>query len=206
MASGSSKWPCWTPYVTFSGLKWPPFGESNCHLEAGDESFTSLIYWELLLSSFQGLLTTISTIWRSHQSLRTMSRLHVAISKTIFSEIEFLREKSLVVQLLWPFTNGTTWHLSHPNSAISQYEKCPHLFKRKKKRLGCDGVWGPNPGIRWGFSNWVIVSSIAAKHTKKTGSQVTLVENPQHPCTGWDPVAWRPAKKNNSGRESLKTL
>ncbi len=33
-------------------------------------------------------------------------------------------------------------------------------------------------------------------------SQVTLVENPQHPCIGWDHVAWLPAKKHNSRRES----
>ena len=69
MVSGSSsrdlvghhKWP-------FRGLSDLHLGESNCHLEAGGESLISLIYWELLLSSFQSLLTTISTIWRSHRS------------------------------------------------------------------------------------------------------------------------------------------
>lgn len=43
----------------------------------------------------------------------------------------------------WNYLTSVTPQLSHLPT-----EKCPR-FSNEKKRLGCDGVWGPNPGIRW---------------------------------------------------------
>lgn len=65
------------------------FGESNCHeKEAGGESLSSLIYWELLLSSFQGRLTiSVSkstnnkSRWNTWQSQRPFGPIQNAMEK-----------------------------------------------------------------------------------------------------------------------------